>query len=180
MFRKSYFFLLIALLLTAVLIVYQQLGGFKDPEISYLDIYEYHIAGIYYEGKITSGKWESLFFQTRDLIESNRLPGMLTIVWYNEPEREKGFARAFIGVKFDGVQDIPTGFEVRTIHMEGVIRATMDSHITVMPNPQKVTGKIKAWATERQYELQGILIEVYPKESAIYSEIPVRQKKSGS
>ena len=179
MFRRSYFFLFIALFLTAILIVYQQLGGFKDPEISFVDLKEYHIAGTYYEGKITSGQWESLFFQSRDLIESRQLRGILTIIWYNQPEREKGFARAFIGVQFEDDPQIPAGLEVRTVQMEGVIRATMNSHVTVLPDPQKITRKIKEWAVANKYELQDLLIEMYPEESAIYSEIPVAKKSSG-
>jgi len=180
MLRRSYFFLFIALFLTAILIVYQQLGGFKDPVISYVDLHEYQLAGTYYEGKITSSQWESLFYQTRDLIESNRLPGILTIVWYNEPEKEKGFARAFIGIQFEGNPEIPAGLETRTLHMEGVIRATMKSHVTVMPDPHKMARKMKEWAALHHYELQELLIEMYPDASAIYSEIPVRQRRSGS
>lgn len=180
MFRRSYFFLFIALILTAILILYQQLGGFKDPEISYVDLQEYHLAGTYYEGKITSSKWESLFYQTRDLIESKQIPGVLTIVWYNTPEKERGFAKAFIGVRFEGDPVIPAGLEMRTLTMDGVIRATMESHVTVMPNPQKVARKIRSWAAEHQYELQEMLIEMYPEESAIFSEIPVKKKLSGS
>lgn len=175
MFRRSYLFLLIALLLTAILIVYHQLGGFKEPEISFVNLHEYHIAGSYYEGKITSDKWKSLFIQIRDLEESDKFPGILTIVWYNEPEKEEGFARAFIGIQFKGDPEIPGGLEVRTLQMDGVVRATMKSHVTVMPNPQKIAREIKEWASIKQYPLQDILIEQYPEESVIYSEIPVKK-----
>jgi len=171
---------MIALFLTAILIVYQQLGGFKEPEISFVDLHEYRIAGNYFEGKITGDQWELLFIRTRDLVESGRLPGTLTFVWYNEPEKEEGFARAFIGVQFEGNPEIPDGWEVRTLTMDGVVRATMKSHVTVMPNPQKVAREIREWASLRQYPLQNVLIERYPNESVIYSEIPVKRRQSGS
>jgi hypothetical protein len=177
MLKRSYFFLFIALFLTVILILYQQLGGFKTPVISFIGLHEYHVAGIYYEGKITGSKWESLFYRMRDLVESDRITGTLTIVWYNQPEKEEGFARAFIGIQFEGNPDIPSGLEVRTLQMAGVIRATMKSHVSVMPSPQKVSRLIREWAARHGYELQDILIEMYPEESAVYSEIPVEKKK---
>ncbi|MBR9997402.1 MAG: hypothetical protein KFF73_00455 [Cyclobacteriaceae bacterium] len=174
MFRKSYLFLFIALILTGLLILYRYLGGFNEPEITFLDIHEYRIAGYHYEGRITGKDWEELFYRTARIAGKDSVAGDLTIVWYNEPGEEKGYAKAFIGIKYLDDPELPAGMETRIFRMNGVIRATMDAHVTVMPNPRKIARKIKTYALEQDYELQEILIETYPEESVIYAEIPVR------
>jgi len=171
--RRSFIYLSIALLLTAILIIYHQLGGFKDPDITFIENEEYKIAGYYYEGDLKDDAWENLFLNTRKKINDGILAGILTIVWYEEPEG-KGNSKAFIGVIFEGNPSIPGDMEVRHLNMHGVIRATLESHVLVMPEPQKVVRNIQAYAEKNNFELQDILIEKYPEESKIFAEIPVK------
>ncbi len=171
--KRSFVYLFIALVLTAVLIIYHQLGGFQHAEITYSKNELYQIAGFYYEGDIQEDAWETLFTATRKIIKERILTGTLTIVWYQEPD-DKGISKAFIGILYEGRPPIPEELEVRKIEMSGVVRATLRSHVMVMPGPQKVVSKIKAYAEKNNFELQAILIEKYPEESLVIAEVPVK------
>jgi hypothetical protein len=174
MFRRSYLYLFIALLLTGLLILYRYLGGFTKPQIDYFNQQEYRIGGVYYEGSITAPEWEALFYRMTELVGTDSVKGDLAIVWYNEPELEKGIARAFIGIRFEGNVLLPSDMEIRKIIMNGVVRATLQSHVLVIPRPVKIARQIRSWAEEHNLQLQDILIEIYPEESIIHAEIPVK------
>lgn len=166
---------MIALVLTGFLILYRYLGGFTEPEIGYFDLQEYQIGGVYYEGRISAKEWEELFFRMADLAKRDSTGGDLTIIWYNEPEEEEGLARAFIGIRMDKDFLLPPGMETRTVRMDGVVRATIESHVLVMPRPVEVARQIRSWAAEHDLQLQDILLEIYPEESVIHAEIPVKR-----
>jgi hypothetical protein len=174
MFRRSFLFLMIALVLTSLLALYRYLGGFTEPDISFLEKEKYIITGYYYEGRISAGTWEELFYRMVNIARDSA-EGDLAIIWYNQPEREKGFARAFIGIKHDGDAILPANMETREIEMQGVVRATLESHVLVMPNPEKIARRIRSYGEEHGYDLQEILIETYPEESVIHAEIPVKE-----
>lgn len=176
MFRRSYLFLFVALLLTGLLILYRYLGGFTEPQIGYFNEQEYRICGIYYEGSITSAEWEELFYRMAELSRTDSIEGDLTIVWYNEPEEEKGMARAFIGIRYEGDVFLSSDMETRKIIMNGVVRATLESHVLVIPKPAKIARQIRSWAEEHDLQLQDVLLEIYPEESVIHAEIPVKAR----
>ncbi len=172
--RKSYTYLSIGLLLTAILIAYHQLGGFKEPEITLVEVRQYRVLGSYYEGRLSNVRWEDLFVTTRDLLGEGKVKGDLTIIWYNEPEEEQGFAKAFIGIRVDDTGFADPQLELREIKMNGLIRAELEAHNLVMPRPQKVIQAIRKYAREQHISLQDIVIERYPEESLIVTEIPIR------
>ena len=58
--RRSYLYIIGTLILTGVLIIYYQLGGFNEPEISLKAINKYQIVGKMYEGNIRDREWEEL------------------------------------------------------------------------------------------------------------------------
>jgi len=176
MFRRSYLFLSIALLLTGLLILYRYLGGFTKPRIGYFNKQEYRIGGVHYEGSITDAEWEELFYRMAELVRTDSIKGDLAIVWYNEPEEEKGMARAFIGIRFEGKVLLPPDMETRKIIMNGVVRATLESHVLVISRPVKIARQIRSWAEEHDLPLQDILLEIYLEESVIHTEIPVKPR----
>jgi hypothetical protein len=132
------------------------------------------VAGNYYEGSLNDKKWEELFHNTNELIKNGGYAGVLILIWYNEPEKEKGFARVFIGITLQEHEKAPSGFEIINVDMNGLIRVTIKAHPLVMPKPQKIAGKMKKFALENNLELQDLLIEKYPEESKVIAEIPVR------
>ncbi len=172
---KSYRYLLIALMLTGVLIIYHQFGGFNQPEISYVEEEGYYLVGKHYQGPLDDRKWESLFSEMRNLMEKDSLKGTLTIVWFEDPEIKKDTANAFVGIITAPDTRAPAGLEKQSILMRGVLRATIRAHAMVMPEPAEVVDQLRKYAAEQGYELrENILIEKYPQESLVITEIPVK------
>jgi hypothetical protein len=66
--------------------------------------------------------------------------------------------------------------ETRKIIMNGVVRATLESHVLVIPKPAKIARQIRSWAEEHDLQLQDVLLEIYPEESVIHAEIPVKAR----
>lgn len=172
--RKSFIYLGIALLLTGILIIYHQLGGFKKPGISYVDVNSYRVAGTYYEGRLSDKAWEDLFYKTRQYIEKGILDGDMAIIWYNEPEKEEGNVKAFVGVIVGKEKKINLDLEIRELKMNGLIRARIDAHSLVMPSPKKINERLLAFASEFSYIPQDVRIEKYPEESLVVAEIPLK------
>lgn len=172
--RKSYQYLFIVIILTIILILYYRLGGFRGPEITYVNIHEYRLAGSYYEGSLKNDRWEQLFQKTRKYVTGGLLKGPLVILWYNHPKEDTDEARAFIGVELHDGEEIPEGLEVREIKMDGVVRATIRAHALVMAKPEDIEEKIRDFARNKDLVLQNIMIDKYPEESLVISEIPVQ------
>lgn len=171
--KKSYLYIIGTLVLTGILILYNQLGGFNEPDISIKSISKYQIAGKMYEGKISDRQWEELFHEVRSIKEKLETLSPMAIIWYNSPEEEKGAVKAFVGFMSDDSMSIPDGYEIKLIEMQGLIRAEIKGHAVVMPSPKKIVEKIHLYAKTRDIILRNEVIDWYPEESIIYTEIPI-------
>lgn len=173
--RRSYLYITGTLILTGVLIIYNQLGGFNEPEISLKAINKYQIAGKMYEGNIRDREWEELYVRIRSFKEKQGLQNSLAIIWYNSPEDEKGVVKAFVGLIWNDSIAVPEGFDIKDIVMQGLIRAELKGHALVMPSPKKIIKKIHLFAETKGLTLKNIIIDRYPEESIIYTEIPIEE-----
>jgi len=172
--RRSYIYLIGTLILTGILIVYNQLGGFNEPEISLVPVNKYIFAGKMYEGNIKDKEWEELYLNIRSLKENKYPFSSLAIIWYNSPEDEEGEVKAFVGLIWNDSIAVPESFDIKEIAMKGLVRAELKGHAFVVPNPNKVINKIRKFAESKDLTLNNIVIDRYPEESIIYTEIPVK------
>jgi len=172
--KKPFLYIVLALFFTAILILYNNLGGFNEPVIMYEHITEYVFMGKNYEGKTSDPTIEDLFTEMKQLKLEDQYKGSLVMVWFEEAKTKNDIVHVFIGLEKLPGENIPDHLETTTIQMNGLVRAKINAHASVMPSPSKVQKMIKAYAEKNNYTLQDILIDKYPEESVVYTEIPVR------
>ena len=87
---------------------------------------------------------------------------------------EEGEVKAFVGLIWNDSIAVPESFDIKEIAMKGLVRAELKGHAFVVPNPNKVINKIRKFAESKDLTLNNIVIDRYPEESIIYTEIPVK------
>ena len=172
--KKPFLYIVIALLFTSFLILYNQLGGFKEPEITHEPVQEYTFAGKKYKGKASDPAMEQLFSEMKGIKKDNQFEGPLVMVWHREAASKDDAVEVLIGIEILPGEIVPGLLETSILQMNGVIRAKISAHTSVMPNPKSVLKKIRHFAEKNGYVLQDIVIDKYPEESVVYTEIPVR------
>lgn len=173
--RQPYLFIVLALLITMILILYNYLGGFNEPVLSYEPVEVYRMTGKNYSGRLDDPQVEILFNEMKAMKSDRGYQGPLVMVWFMEPEVQKDSVGLFIGIELLPGDAPPEELDLIEIEMDGLIRATLSGHPSVLPAPSSVTEKIRAYAQEHQYPLQDLVIDKYPSDSLVFTEMPVRK-----
>lgn len=156
-------------------IAYIVLGGFKEVEVSTVEVSGYTIAGVPYKGKASDQELMELFNQIKQYHKEGKIPGTLAAVYNETANEDKGEVDAFIGViTKDSSAVLPSKFNYRHIDTESVVRASIGSHYVVAPTPGTVKKKIINFAKENNLTLQNYMIEKYINEKSIIIEIPIK------
>jgi len=157
-----------------ILSIYYWLGGFNQLEIQTVSMNDYYVVGHYFEGTYKSDTVSSYFMEIKQMIETRKLNGILTIVYYQEPIGKRGMMKSFIGAALeDTTVTIPPGYEQRLIQVDKVVQAKVDSHVAVMPNPEKINRRLREHAQGQGLELVNFSIERYLSDWEVITEIPV-------
>jgi hypothetical protein len=174
--RRPFMYIALALFFTLILIIYNYLGGFNEPEITYKPVKEYVIAGKKFAGKTTDPAMEDLYTEMKLLKQNESFKGALVLVWYQEAKKKDDPVEVIIGIEILPGDILPDHLDTTRIKMNGVVRAKMNAHASVMPAPSKVLKKIRKYAENNSYLLQDIVIDRYPEESVIYTEVPIKSR----
>ena len=166
-------FIVFALIITSLLILYNHLGGFNDPILSYNPVREYNFSGNFYYGKTSDPLLEELFDEMRSVKYNENLSGPLVMVWYEVPESSKDSIKLFVGLEIMPDDHFPKDFDSLHLEMNGVIRASIKKHASVMPSPLVIIDQINEYAEEQQYKLQNLVIDKYLSDTLVYTEIPL-------
>ena len=172
--RKPFLYIILALIFTGILILYNHLGGFEEPEITYEPVKEYIIAGKKFNGTTSDPAMEDLFTEMKLLKQEKGYKGPLAMIWYKEAKRKEDPVDVFIGLEVLPGEIAPEHLITTKIHMNGIVRAKINAHTSVMPNPSKVLRRIRTYADKNDYELQDIFIDKYPEESVVFTEVPIK------
>lgn len=166
-------FIVFALIITSLLILYDHLGGFNDPVLSFEPVKEYNFSGNFFYGKTSDPLLEELFSEMRSVKNSENLSGPLVMVWYEVPESSKDSIQLFVGLEIMPDDHFPDDLDSLHLEMSGIIRAAIKKHSSVMPNPLVIIDQIKKYAEEHQYKLQNLVIDKYLSDTLVYTEIPL-------
>jgi hypothetical protein len=171
--KRPYMFIAVALIITTLLILYDHLGGFKDPVLSFEPVREYSFAGNFFQGKTSDPLLEELFDEMRSLKNREHYNGPLVMVWYEIPESSKDSIQLFVGLELMPDEHFPDHLDSLYLEMGGLVRATIRKHASVMPSPSLIIDKIKEHADSQQYKLQNLVIDKYLSDTLVYTEIPL-------
>jgi len=166
-------FIVFALIITILLILYDHLGGFNDPILSFEPVKEYNFSGNFFYGKTSDPLLEELFSEMRSVKNSENLSGPLVMVWYEVPESSKDSIQLFVGLEILPEEYFPDDLDSIHLDMKGIVRAAIKKHTSVMPNPLVIIDQIKKYAEEHQYKLQNLVIDKYLSDTLVYTEIPI-------
>ncbi len=172
--RKPYIFIALALIITTLLILYDKLGGFSDPELSFEPVKEYVLAGRFFNGNTSDPKLEALFNEMRSVKDRKKVGGPLVMVWYEVPESSKDSVQLFVGIEIMADDDFPDHLDSVYLEMNGLVRATIRKHASVMPSPSMIINEIREYADNQQYNLQNLVIDKYLSDTVVYTEIPLK------
>jgi hypothetical protein len=170
--KRSYLYLLLAVFMVLVLIIYNQLGGFKEVVFTRVEPFEYRITGKEFNGKITEKEWENLFYEMKDYLDNDMLHGDLVIVWYQQPDKETKTGKAFVGIDMKEDVEIPDSLVFRKISCKGILRAELIGNILVLPKPEKVIGDLQDFALKEGVISGELVIDRYTVNEDVYTEIP--------
>lgn len=159
--KLKVFLATVALLMTAVAVVYFYLTKSQSVDVSLDKGENYRIAGKYYEGKYGDRELEKVFGQMRTLLEEEAIRGELTVVYYGDPQTETGRIKNFIGILPETGSQIPDSLEVRTFSPENTITVRVHSHPSIMPRPNRIKEIMEEEAQTKGYELDSIFMEKY-------------------
>jgi hypothetical protein len=172
--KKPYIFIVLALIITTLLIIYDKLGGFSDPELSFEPVKEYVLAGNFFNGNTSDPELEALFNEMRSVKDREKVAGPLVMVWYDVPESSRDSVQIFIGLEILPEDHFPDHLDSVYLEMNGLIRATIRKHASVMPSPSVIINEIKEYADNQQYKLQNLVIDKYLSDTVVYTEIPLK------
>jgi len=161
--------LIAGLILTISGIIYYLLGGLDDVKYSIQPASTYSLIGKEYSGGNNSILLESIFDQTKELLDSTFPEGILVIV-NDESQYDGEYNNVwyYIGIiPNTPISQLPEGYSLREFNSKGVIRANIEAHNLVMPKPEAVRNRAMELAEKEGLELSRYSIEKYASEGVI-------------
>lgn len=165
----------IASLLIIFLIVYYFLGGFNTIEIQIVNAENYVIAGKTYQGPFEEDSLKNIFFQMRAYIDHGQLQGTVSVVNYDLDYASVDSIHQLIGILVDTPASGPEDIQTDTLIAQKAVRAIVHAHPIVMPRPDQVIEKIKAYARENAITLKDYSVEQYIADNEIWVDVPLVQ-----
>lgn len=175
--RRKY---ILQVLVVAVLIGlggYTYLGGWRGVNYETVTLEEpYTLVGIAYEGKYDNPQVERNFRAIKAYIEQGTLEGTFAVVYWKHPEDYDGLIDQMMGVLYPASQvpaELPQDLTARALPGHQVVRATLTSHVAVMPAPGKVRRRMHDFAQTQGLRLDSISYEKLIGDWHLEVEMPV-------
>lgn len=138
--------------------IYDQLGGFNEVKLAMEDCGEINLLGLTYRGTPQDEKMGETFRKIGKIVE-NHSGSSLHTVYTIEPAGKRDTLQVFVGTEFSAHVSPSKELEVQTIPCSRAIVAYIQAHSLVMPSPEKVKRKIKAFAQDKGVAIQGIYVD---------------------
>ncbi len=167
--------ILIGLPMTLILSgVYYQLGGFNEVEVQLINTNNYVIAGREYQGLFNEDSLSNYFIQIKEYADDGQSEGVVGVVTYGLDSVPRDSIHQFFGIMIGASPyKIPEDFEVDTLYAQKAVRAIVCAHPMVMPHPDQVITKIRAYAQKVGLSIKDYSIEQYTEENEIWVDIPL-------
>lgn len=174
---KKYFILGAAVVIFGLLINYT-LGGFTPVQAEKVEVSDYVIYGIAFEGSYKSNGLSELVEKMRQLQQDfNGAADVVIVNYYNEDKEKIGLVNNFVGIRFHSAEpDSLAGLEKRVIKAQHALRSEVKIRPLVMPSPEKIKKKAFDLAEQKGIELQKFSIEQYNDSGVLQVEFPVKEQ----
>lgn len=172
---KKYIILGIVVVVFGLLINYT-LGGFATVKTEKVEVNDYIIYGIAFEGSYKSNELDDLVgsMQKRQQ-EFNGAADVIIVNYFNEDKEKIGLVNNFVGLRFHSAEpDSITGLEKRVLKAKQALRSKVNVRPLVMPSPEKIKKKAFDLAEETGIQLQPLSIEQYKNTGVLQVEFPIK------
>ena len=154
--------------------IYVYLGGLNKPKVELVDVSDYDLVGVVFEGDYKHEQLEKNFLAMRHYLETKQIDGVLTVVNYTHAQEEEGIVRQFIGILYDKEPTyVPGSLNKLIIPAKQALRIEINSNYLVMPSPEEIKKSAKHYAKVHGLELQNLSIEKYFPKEGFYVEFPL-------
>ncbi|PIQ47093.1 MAG: hypothetical protein COW03_17395 [Cytophagales bacterium CG12_big_fil_rev_8_21_14_0_65_40_12] len=172
---KKIFLIALAVLVVGGLGTYVYMGGLNSVEVTVVDVDGYNVAGKLFQGKSDAKEIKDYFFEAKELTQSQELPGILTIMHYNDTTLAKGETKLFIGVML-ATEDftLPEDYQLISIQSKKAIRARIEAHNWVIPGAATIEERISQKAKEEGLSTELFTIEKYVSTNILEIDSPIK------
>ena len=167
--KQLYLAIIIVCLIIIAWSTYYTLGGFDPIEIYVMEGKERTVIGKEYIEKYRPSDFGLKMQQTKVEIDSGRLKGMLTVVFFENDTIGDDSVHYFLGASRDEIKDVlqlPAGYTYKEFRTDKVFKIFMTQHVLVRPTPEEIGELVQVKSIEEGAVLQPISFELYyPDES---------------
>ncbi|UJP65273.1 hypothetical protein [Mongoliitalea daihaiensis] len=154
--KKKLLIFAVLFLVSAGLVGFYQLGGFNPVEIEVRTL-DFTLSGTYYRGTPQDKRLTLAFKEIQKIQEANP-EALLHTIYLVEPAGKLDTMEVYVGVN----QDLPAflgSWDQLNFTNKKFVVASIQGNRFVMPGPEKVKKKIRAFAQENNLELEDIFID---------------------
>jgi len=175
MIRAKIIYSIIIVVLLAIIgwSTYYTLGGFDPVEVYVENGAERTVIGKEYLEKYDYEEFHAKMQETISQIDSGRLKGMLTVIFFEDESIGKDSVHYFLGASVDEIKNVvrlPAGYEYREFETSKVFKVFITQHFLVRPSPEKINELMEIRAIEEGVVLQPVSFEVYYKDQSLRVE----------
>jgi hypothetical protein len=144
--KKIYIFLLLALAGVLFLVLYNNLGGFNEIVIEQEELKEIKLIGKYFRGTPIDASLGKTFIDVQNQA-NEQTGGVFYTLYYKEPAGKTDTLHVFVGIEASNLSSFATNsnWDSLVFPKSTALIATLEAHPLVMPDPNKVKNKIKAY-----------------------------------
>ncbi|MEQ9466067.1 MAG: hypothetical protein RLN88_01575 [Ekhidna sp.] len=168
-----YSIIIVLCLVTIILSTYYSLGGFDPVEVYVMAGKGRTVIGNEYIEKYDYTTFDKRMKETRAAIDSGKLKGMLTVVFFKNESIGEDSIHYFMGASIDEIKDVlrlPAGYSYREFSTPKVFKIFMTQHTLVRPNPEEVARLMEVKAIEEGTLLKPYWFELYYQDESLSVE----------
>ncbi len=175
--KQFYLAITILCLVTIAFSTYYTLGGFDPVDVFVMKGGERTVIGKEYIVKYDYNAFHKKIQETIAEIDSGRLKGMLTVVFFENDMIGEDSVHYFIGVSIDEILDVlrlPSGYDYKEFRTEKIFKIFITQHPWIRPLSEEINEIMEIQSIEEGKVLQPYSFELYYKDGSLSIERWVR------
>lgn len=162
--KLIYLAIIVVCLIVIAWSTFYTMGGFEPVEIFVMDGKERTVIGKEYIEKYRYSEFRQRIEETKAEVDSGRLKGMLTVIFFDDETIGPDSVHYFIGASREEIKDVlrlPAGYDYKEFSTDKVFKVFMTQHVLVRPTPDEIAELAQVKAIEEGSVLQPISFELY-------------------
>ncbi|MEP1035650.1 hypothetical protein [Ekhidna sp.] len=162
--KQLYIVIIILCLIIIAWSTYYTLGGFDPIEVYVMEGKDRTVIGKEYIEKYRYAEFSNRMQEAKAEVDSGRLEGMLTIIFFQNDTIGQDSIHYFIGASVEEINDVlrlPAGYSYKEFKTDKIFKVFMTQHVLVRPTPEEIAEIVQIKAIEEGKVLQPLSFELY-------------------